>query len=238
MLVIIACIDLPSDAVMARFLPIFVKGVFFSGIQVQRITACFTSTTVLVQLAFYIWVVEFFLKGCMFFGTLALLSFNKDFAAKVKARSRDPMAKASRLYYSKPIFWILLIGSIVVGICLRMILNELRKRDKEAQSKKEALLRLDKDMPPFPITTAKSSTGSLGEVLTKEETQRRLLQVRSRPRIVTGLVLAINLYEIVERLFNREGFLEFQCKCGKQTHYALYYYCFLNLAPARSTLCS
>lgn len=215
-IIIITYLDLPSDAMMARFLPLLISGAFFTGIQMQRIAACFASTTILVQLAFYIWAVEFFLNFSLFFGSLAILSTNKDFAAKMKAKSRDPMITDT--LYSQTIFWLLHCGSIVIGISLRMILNELRKRDKEAQRQKEALLRLDQDMPPFPITTAKSSAGSLGEVLRKEEAQKRLLQVRSWPRIVTGVNRVIMLSEVVYRLaFNRDSFLKFQCKLETDT---------------------
>ncbi|KAG0273121.1 hypothetical protein BGZ96_005007 [Linnemannia gamsii] len=92
-----------------------------------------------------------------------------------------------------------------------MMLNELRKRDKEAQRKKEALLRLDQDMPPFPITTAKSATGSVSEVLKKEEAQKRLLQVRSWPRIVIGLTSMMNMLDIVYGLaIDRSRFLTYE----------------------------
>ncbi|KAG0286993.1 hypothetical protein BGZ96_009014 [Linnemannia gamsii] len=200
--------DLPADDMMARFVPMFISGVIFGGIQVQRIAACFASTTLLVQLTFYIWAVEFFLKFLLLFGSFALLAFNKDFAAKMKGKSLDMEKEA---YYPQSLFWFLHCGLIVVGISLRMILNELRKRDKEAQRKKEAVLRLDQDMPPFPITTAKSSTGSVGEALRKEEAQKRLLQVRSWPRSVTRANLAMSMLDVVYSLaFDRSRFLMFE----------------------------
>ncbi|KAG0277267.1 hypothetical protein BGZ96_002926 [Linnemannia gamsii] len=92
-----------------------------------------------------------------------------------------------------------------------MMLNGLRKRDKEAQHKKEVFLKLDQDMPPFPITTAKSSTGSVGEVLRKEDAQKRLLQVRSWPRIFIGVNLAITmLYTVYALAFERDGIITYQ----------------------------
>ncbi|KAG0286992.1 hypothetical protein BGZ96_009013 [Linnemannia gamsii] len=201
--------DLPADVMIARFVPMFISGAIFGGIQVQRIAACFASTTILVQLAFYIWAIDLILRFLLFFASVALRAFNKDFAAKMEGISFGP----TREDVLNPLsdFWLLYSGMIVVGISLRMMLNELRKRDKEVQRKKEALLRLDQDMPPFPVTTGKSSTGSVGEVLRKEEAQKRLLQVRSWPRIVIGIISVIPMKDIVNGFaFNLIEFRTFQ----------------------------
>ncbi|KAF9130844.1 hypothetical protein BGX30_013344 [Mortierella sp. GBA39] len=167
--------DLPSDAVMARFRTMLVTTVFFTGIQVQRITTCFTSTTFLAQLTFYIWTVECLLKTCILFGSIALLSFDKDFADKI---DNDFKADAAN---SEPMLWFLFFGSFCVGVGLRMILNELRTRDREAERQREALLRIAKGMAPFP--------GFSDVVLTEEAARRQLLRVRTWPRVITALLL-------------------------------------------------
>ncbi|KAF8941830.1 hypothetical protein BGZ47_007148 [Haplosporangium gracile] len=189
--------DLSSDAVLAPFMPMVVTTVFFVGIELQRIIACFTSTTILVQLAFYVWTVEGFLKVCILSASIALLSFNKDFADKMKARSRDPMANTR----SGSVFWILFLGSFMVGVSLRMILNELRKRDREAERQKEALLRIEKDMPPFPITTA-------NRALMEGEAQKQLLRVRTWPRVFVGLNYALSLLDIIVDLLKSDKLAE------------------------------
>ncbi|KAF9140085.1 hypothetical protein BG015_001797 [Linnemannia schmuckeri] len=190
--------DLSSDAALARFLPMAIMTILFVGIQLQRLTVCFTSTTILVQLAFYVWAVECFLKVSILFGTIALLSFNKDFADKMKAKRRD-----SREYFlPAPVLCILFYGTFVVGISLRMILNELRKRDWEAERQREALLRIEKDMPPFPITTA-------NRALMEKEAQKQLLRVRTWPRVFIGLYYAAELLDIANiLLFKRDKLAE------------------------------
>ncbi|KAF9537568.1 hypothetical protein EC957_007964 [Mortierella hygrophila] len=157
--------DLPSDAAMARFIAMIIPTVFFIGIQAQRITTCFTSTTFFAQLTFYIWTVECFFKTCILFGSIALLSFDKDFADKMAAKGNDPKANTAD---SEPMFWLLFYGSFCVGIGLRIVLNELRTRDREAERQREALLRIAKGMAPFP--------GSSGIVLTEEAARRQLIK--------------------------------------------------------------
>lgn len=196
--------DLPSDALMTRIMPIAITTAFFIGIQVQRITACFTSTTILAQLAFYIWTVECFFKACILFGTIALLSFNKDFADKIEAIHNDSKLNVHAAYSSGPMFWVLFYGSFWAGIGLRMILNELRSRDREAERRREALLRIAKDMPPFPITTARALTGFSDVVLTEEDARGRLLRVRTWPRVVSALIHTISMVAFIEIMFNHE----------------------------------
>lgn len=193
----------------ARFAPMLITTVFFIGVQVQRIAACFTSTTVLAQLAFYIWTVECFFKTSILLGSIALMSFNKDFANKMIAKSKDPKTQTA---YSGPMFWVMFYGSFGVGVGLRMILNELRRRDREVERQREALLRIAKDMPPFPITTARSLPGFSDVVLPEEEARRRLLRVRTRPRVITALFLALDSVDYTHALFNRERLAGLHCK--------------------------
>ncbi|KAG0373160.1 hypothetical protein BGX24_012075 [Mortierella sp. AD032] len=170
---------------MARFTPIAVTVIFLCLVQLQRVAACFTSTTILVQLAFYIWAIEGVFKASLIVATIATVSFYKDFNEKMQAW-RLANSQGSHLSSLIPVgFYV----SFVVGVGLRMILNELRKRDNEIQYQRELRLRLEKDMPPLPATTTtkKSSSSFMDQILMESEVQIRLLRVRTWPRIVTGL---------------------------------------------------
>lgn len=193
---------------MTQFIPLAITTVFFIGIQVQRITACFTSTTIFAQLAFYIWTVECFFKTCFLFGSIAL-SYNKDFAEKMLAKSKDPSANKT---YSGPIFWTLFYGSYGVGVGLKMILNGLRRRDREVERQREALLRIAKDMAPFPITTAGSLPGFSDVVPTEEEARRRLLRVRTWPRAIAAFLFSALMVDAIATFFDGERVVGLRCK--------------------------
>ncbi|KAG0271163.1 hypothetical protein BGZ95_001066 [Linnemannia exigua] len=99
--------------------------------------------------------------------------------------------------------------SFVVGVGLRMILNDLRKRDNEIQHQKELLLRLEKEMPPLPATTTttkKYPSSSTDRSLTESGVQRRLLRVRTWPRIITSLhfvVITVGFFVVAPDVLSR-----------------------------------
>ncbi|KAG9064510.1 hypothetical protein KI688_003700 [Linnemannia hyalina] len=137
--------DLPSDAVMARFRTMIFTTFFFIGIQVQRITTCFTSTTFLAQLTFYICTVECLFKTCVIFGSIALLSFDKDFEDKMKAIDNDFKANAAN---SEPMLWFL-IKSLV-----KLYRNSIPSGTSTVTSLIDAISADDQTVQDFPFANA------------------------------------------------------------------------------------
>lgn len=213
---VINCLDLPFEPLVSQFTLWTIRSAFFIGIQMQRITACFTSTTILAQPAFYIWTVEFFFKICLLFGSIALLSINKDLRDEFQSQHHDAHIATDHSGYLDTVFLVLYFGSVVVGVCLKLILNELRNRDKDVERQRESLLRIEKDMPPFPVTTAKSPASTLNNA------QRQLQRVRTWPRVGAGLHFVLTtLATILQTVHNRDQVSDMPCKRTKhaQTQY-------------------
>ncbi|KAF9084392.1 hypothetical protein BGX29_002572 [Mortierella sp. GBA35] len=177
--------DLTSEALMAKFVPRAIFGSLSIAVDVQRIGACFTSTTVLVQLAFYLWAVECFFKSIVFFWTTAMVLLNKDYAKTLAAKAAKAKAAGFHGLWSK----FLLFSILLVGFGLRMVLNELRKKDREAQLRREQVLELEKDMPPHPVTSAAAFNAGLRSE--RVDAQKQLLRVRTWPRVVIGFLMII-----------------------------------------------
>ncbi|KAG0196799.1 hypothetical protein BGX33_001255 [Mortierella sp. NVP41] len=182
--------DLTSEALMAKFVPRAIFGSLSIAVDVQRIGACFTSTAVLVQLAFYLWAVECFFKSIVFFWTTAMVLLNKDYAKTLAAKAAKGRAAGFHGLWSK----FLLFSILLVGFGLRMVLNELRKKDREAQLRREQVLELEKDMPPHPVTSAAAFNAGLRSE--RVDAQKQLLRHQKLHLVVSWVTGCVGLWAL------------------------------------------